>query len=62
MPAARARASAEVNAARGAATGGARPLQKAQIDIRIKEELRNSAGGAGIDLALQVIQIGLAAG
>ena len=40
--------------------GGARTLQKAQIDIGVKEELRNGTGGAGIDLAFQIIQIGMA--
>ena len=33
-------------------------LDEAQIDVGVEEELRDRAGGAGIDLALQIVEIG----
>ena len=38
-------------------TGALRTLDKAEVDVVVEEELRNGACGAGVDLALEVVEV-----
>src|SRR5579862_3198593 len=42
-------------------SGGARAIEQAEEGAVIEEELRDGTAGAGIDLALQIVEIGLGA-
>ena len=41
--------------------GGARPIEKAEVAIDVEEELGDRPAGAGVDLALEVVDVGLRA-